>query len=130
MTGKDLQKGIIDTARRFGWRVAHFASIQGRNGIWRTPAAADGKGWPDLVLVRERVLFVEVKGTGDRLRPEQEAWHSALRIAGQEVFVWTLDHYTSGAVEELLRDRGKRPVVIIAGEVGPNGELLRASRFV
>jgi hypothetical protein len=105
LRGRELQKGIVDTARRFGWRVAHFASMKGHDGIWRTPAQADGKGWPDLVLVRERVLFVEVKGDGDRLRHEQETWLSALRMAGQEVRVWTPDDWAEGRIEDVLRAR-------------------------
>lgn len=107
LRGRDLQKGIVETARSFGWRAAHFLSMQGRDGIWRTPAGADGKGWPDLVLVRERVIFVEVKGDTDRLRPEQETWLTALRLAGQEVYVWTPEQWLSGEIEDLLRQRGR-----------------------
>lgn len=105
-------------ARRFDWRVAHFASMQGRDGIWRTPAQADGKGWPDLVLVRERVVFAEIKGDTDRLRPEQETWLSALRMAGQEAHVWTPEDYGDGTVEMVLRTRNPLATVVNgAGEV-------------
>jgi len=89
MTGKALQRAIIDLARTRGWMVAHFPVVKDHLGFWRTPVAADGKGWPDLVLVRDRVVFVEVKGDGDRLRPEQVRWQSTLRLAGQETYVWT-----------------------------------------
>jgi hypothetical protein len=108
VTGKVLQKSVIDLARRLGWRVAHFAPLSTtRDGKtwWLTPVAADGKGWPDLVIVRDRVLYVEIKGKGDRLKPEQETWISALRMAGQEVHVWTPDHWTTGAVTEVLNER-------------------------
>lgn len=55
-----FQIEIIELARILGWRVAHFRPAQTRHG-WRTPVAADGKGFPDLVLVRERVIYAELK---------------------------------------------------------------------
>ena len=95
MTGRQLQGAIIELAHMYGWRVAHFPSvlITGRNNrpYYATAVSAQGKGFPDLVLVRkdDRVIFVEVKGDGDRLRPEQEEWLADLRSAGCEAYVWT-----------------------------------------
>ena len=97
-----LQKGVLDCARVFGWTVAHFRPAQTSQG-WRTPVAADGKGFPDLVLVRERVLFRELKGNRGRIRPEQAVWLAVLRDAGADVAVWTPDDWTSGRIEEELR---------------------------
>lgn len=45
-------------------------------------------GFPDLVLVRERVIFAELKTERGRLSAEQERWLTALSNAGQEVYVW------------------------------------------
>lgn len=104
LKGRPLQKGIIELAHRLGWRVAHTPPIKGEHG-WRTAVAADGKGFPDLVLVRERVVWAEVKGDSDRMRPEQLDWQTALRLAGQEVYVWTPDDWAGGAVEDVLRRR-------------------------
>jgi hypothetical protein len=114
LKGRELQHAIIDLARRLGWRVAHTPPVKAERG-WRTAVAADGKGFPDLVLVRERVIWAEVKGDTDRLRPEQEVWLSALRMARQEVYVWSPDYWTSGAVEEILRKRDPEPVLIRDG---------------
>ena len=50
---KDLQRGIIDLACALGYRVAHFRPVQ-TSTAWRTPVAADGAGWPDLVLISGR----------------------------------------------------------------------------
>jgi hypothetical protein len=47
-------------------------------------------GFPDLVLVRERVAFVELKRDGEKPRAEQRVWLDALAAAGMEVYVWTL----------------------------------------
>lgn len=104
VTGWNLAAAIIWHARKQGWTVAHFPAIKTDFG-WRTPVGADGKGWPDLVLVRDRVLFREVKGGLDKLRPDQEKWQSALALAGGNVGVWRMKDWDAGAIlEELARD--------------------------
>jgi hypothetical protein len=45
-------------------------------------------GFPDLVLLRERVVWAELKTDAGRLTPAQAAWVEALRRAGQEVYLW------------------------------------------
>ncbi len=105
MTGKELQKAIVDLGRTLGWRVAHFPPVNTTNG-WRVPVAADGKGWPDLFLLRERPLVVEVKGTKDYLKPEQETWLTAFRIAGIQAEVWTPEDWgPEGTIETELKRR-------------------------
>jgi VRR-NUC domain-containing protein len=104
LKGRDLQKAIIELARRRGWMVAHTPPVRTEHG-WRTPVAADGKGWPDLVLVRDRILFREVKGDTDTLKPEQRQWQSALKIAGADVDVWSPEDWTSGRIEDELTRR-------------------------
>jgi len=84
----DFQRAVIELAQWRGWRVAHFRKAQNRRGDWRTPVAADGRGFPDLVLVRERVLFVELKTDSGRVSPEQRAWLESLRAAGAGAHVW------------------------------------------
>lgn len=110
MSGKVLQATIIELAQMYGFRAAHFPSVlvTGRDGkpVFRTPVSAQGKGWPDLVLVRrhDRVMFVEVKGDGDKLRPEQEQWLDDLRSVGAEVYVWTPAHLDSGEIATTLQE--------------------------
>lgn len=116
LKGRPLQKGIIDLARRLGWRVAHFPPVPTERG-WRTPVAADGKGWLDLCLVRERVIYAEVKGDTDRLRREQQSWVDALRLAGQEVYVWTPDDWLDGTIEGLLRQHARERIVDAGGQL-------------
>lgn len=43
---------VLDLAKLKGWRTAHFRTAQNGRGQYRTPVAGDGKGFPDLVLVR------------------------------------------------------------------------------
>lgn len=85
---------VIRVARMLGWLVAHFRAARVlRRGVekYETPVAADGKGFVDLVLVRERVLWVELKTDTGKLRPEQERWRDRLADAGQWVAVWRPD---------------------------------------
>ncbi len=98
MTGGELQAAIVEAARMLGWRVAHFRAARTAHG-WRTPVAADGAGWPDLCLVRERIIFAEIKGDGDRVRPDQQAWLDTLAAAGAAVYVWRPQDWTGGLVD-------------------------------
>jgi hypothetical protein len=108
MSGKVLQASIVELANMYGFRVAHFPSVlvTGRDGrpVYRTAVSAQGRGWPDLVMVRpgDRVIFVEVKGDGDKVRPDQQQWLDDLRSAGCEVYVWTPADLDNGNVMEAL----------------------------
>jgi hypothetical protein len=87
-TESAFQRQVIQFARLCGWRCCHFRPGLDRRGRWRTAVQGDGAGFVDLVLVRERVVWAELKADAGRLRPEQVAWVGALRAAGQEVHVW------------------------------------------
>lgn len=130
MTEKDLQAGIIDLAKRLRWTVAHFRparvacekcagkgwvaalggsirckACKGTTFSWRTPVEADGAGFPDLVLVRDRVIFAELKVSKRKLRPEQQAWRQSLIDAGAEYYVWTEKEYNSETIWMILTQR-------------------------
>jgi hypothetical protein len=82
-------KQAIDLAHIHGWHVAHFSAARvGKDNAWVTPVRADGKGFPDLVLVRERVVYAELKMPGRKLEPAQTVWQAKLLGAGQEYYVW------------------------------------------
>ncbi len=79
---------MIDLARMYGYRVAHFRPALTAHG-WRTAVSGDGAGFPDLVLVgRGRVIFAELKAADGTLTLEQRAWLSQLRGCGAEAYVW------------------------------------------
>lgn len=105
MTGKGdpWMNTVIDTARMFGWRVAHFRPMfDAKRKRWLTPVAADGKGWPDLVLVRDRLIVAELKSGTGVVTKEQRVWLGALQRAGVECYVWH-DSDFEGVVAALRR---------------------------
>lgn len=83
-----FQKQVIGLAHLHHWRVAHFCAAPTRKGTWSTPYQADAKGWPDLVLVKDRVIYAELKTDKGRLSDHQGEWLDRLSNAGQTVFVW------------------------------------------
>ena len=92
---KDFLSTVIEFAQAHGWKVAHFRpAMTGRlrrdgKPVWVTPVQGDGKGFPDLVLVRtDRLIFAEVKAEKGRIVPNQERWLGALLTSGQQVYVW------------------------------------------
>lgn len=85
---RDFQGAVIEAARLSGWRVAHFRPARTRHG-WRTPVAADGAGFPDLLLVRgAQLVAAELKSARGKVTPEQADWLDALDGAGVAVYVW------------------------------------------
>ena len=93
MTEAEFQSQIIDYAHLRGWLVAHFRGVRVQRGNgtvhYQTPVAADGKGFVDLVLVRERVVFAEIKVGKNKMTNEQNMWADALWKAGrQEFYLW------------------------------------------
>lgn len=94
VTERQLQQAIVDTARLLGWIVYHTHDSR-----------RSEPGFPDLVLVRDRVVYAELKRTGGHLSPAQQRWIQTLRSAGAEVHVWKPCDWTGGTVEQTLRRR-------------------------
>lgn len=83
-----FERQVLDLAKLTGWTTAHFRAAMNKRGDWRTPVAGDGKGFFDLVLMKDRVLFVELKTDAGRLTPEQLVWRAAAEAAGATALVW------------------------------------------
>lgn len=103
MSEAELQSAIIGLAQLLGWRVAHFRAANTAQG-WMTPVAADGKGFPDLCMVRgERLLFVELKTEKGRLTLEQDEWIAALQDSRRcGVAVFRPSDWLNGTVSDVL----------------------------
>lgn len=80
-----FQQKVINYAIFKGWLVYHPPDNRpGKAGRVQHVVP----GYPDLTLVRERVLFAELKTEKGRVSPEQKRWHAALKDAGAEAHIW------------------------------------------
>ena len=86
------QRTVVDAARRLGWSVYHTFDSR-----------RSASGFPDLVLVRDRIIYVELKSAKGRQSAAQMAWAHALSAAGAEVYLFRPDDWPE--VEEVLRMR-------------------------
>lgn len=85
---EQFQKETIAVLQKYDWRVMHTRRARAGNDRFITPVAADGKGFPDLIAVRERVLAIELKAEDGYPKPEQLAWWHWFRQAGIESYIW------------------------------------------
>jgi hypothetical protein len=88
LTEKDFQKQLLEMARMFGWRVAHFhdSRRQVKPGVF--VGDKDAAGFPDLVLVRPPdILVLELKRELGKTTDAQDEWLAALLGCGIEARV-------------------------------------------
>lgn len=121
---KDWQRDIIRLAQTLGWKAAHFRPAQTSKG-WRTAVAADGAGFPDLVLVRDRVLFVELKNEKGVMKQEQLEWKAALETAGAEHHMWRPEDLDQVMAVLLDRKRDAPPPPPLPRVIRPPGTEVR-----
>ena len=76
-TERQWQAQVVNLATMLGWLTYHTHDSRGSE-----------PGFPDLVLVRDRVVFAELKTEKGRIRYEQTVWLERLRQAGSEVYLW------------------------------------------
>jgi hypothetical protein len=104
MTEDDLLRAVLDMARLFGLRTAHFRPAQSKAGNWITAVAGDGKGYPDLTIVGPGgLMFRELKSSRGAPTPEQKDWILRLRSAGADAAIWRPADLFAGLIERELR---------------------------
>lgn len=74
---KDFQAAVIKRAKELGWLTYHTRDSR-----------KSEEGFPDLVLVRERVVFMELKTAIGKPTAPQCCWMEALEVAGEEVYLF------------------------------------------
>ena len=89
MKEADLQKGVIDAAEAFGWRVFH---VRDSRKVLQTHTSP---GFPDLVLAHGDWghAFVELKGVRTPVSPDQFLWLDILAKVHKCVALWRPKHY-------------------------------------
>jgi hypothetical protein len=68
---------VIDYARSRGWKVYHVFDSR-----------RSEPGFPDLLLVRRRLVMAELKTQTGKLTRAQREWLEALRQCGIAVYTW------------------------------------------
>lgn len=91
---------VLSVAHLHRWHAAHFRPARTEHGF-RTSVQGDAKGFPDLVLVRERLVFAELKSESGILSPAQAVWARWLDEAHAEYYVWRPDDLAT--IEVILR---------------------------
>lgn len=108
LTEAELQRGVIERAQALGWKVMHPLPGQTRKG-WATSTQGDGKGYPDLTLVRERIIFAELKAEGKYLSIEQKMWRDWILAAGGEWYMWKPLQWFDKTIDMLLGVKVEAP---------------------
>ena len=88
MSEDDFLTLVIETAQSLGWHVAHFRPGRTAKGGWVTAVSGDGKGFPDLVLVKNRILYRELKSNAGTISNEQLEWLLKIEVTGGDAAVW------------------------------------------
>lgn len=93
-----FQRAVEDFAQKLQWYVWH-----------NYDARRSGKGFPDLMCVKDRIVFLELKvyydnGRAGRVMPEQENFHAMLSLAGAECYVVYDDEDGWKQIAEVLSD--------------------------
>ena len=92
MSEAQFQSHVIAIASRLGWLVYHTHDSR-----------RSEPGFPDLVLVRGRTLFRELKTGSGVLSKAQHVWLDRLEQGGSDAGVWRPDDLMSGLIERELR---------------------------
>jgi hypothetical protein len=71
------QRTVTETAAFLGWLIYH--THDSRHSV---------SGFPDLVLVRERIVYAELKTETGKMTAAQRTWQHALVAAEGEHHVW------------------------------------------
>jgi hypothetical protein len=104
------QRTVLDLAKLQGWLCYHTRDSRGSE-----------PGFPDWVLVRDRVIFAELKSDAGKLRPAQRRWIGRLADAGAEAYVWRPRDWDEVKAALTWRVVGWKPPLI--GNVETGGRL-------
>lgn len=78
LTEKEWQRQVVELAAQLGWKKTYHVYDSRRSH----------SGFPDLVLVRDRIVFAELKREKTRPTDDQIEWLDRMAAAGAEVYLW------------------------------------------
>jgi hypothetical protein len=102
MSEAKLLECVLDLARLYGWRSFHARPAMTARG-YRTPVQGDGKGFPDLILLKPpKTLAVELKATGKNPTEAQRIWLEKFYQASAGGLTWRPADWHSGEILRVL----------------------------
>ena len=82
---RDWQSHVVKVATAKGWKHYHPPDNRPVNGRIQKVVS----GFPDLCLIKNgRMIFAELKREKGIVSEEQQAWITAIKECGIEVYVW------------------------------------------
>lgn len=103
VTENQLLEAVLSLAKLYNWRTLHIRPARTEKG-WRSPVQGDGKGFPDLLLLKDnRMLVVELKAARGKLTKDQDEWLEAFYWADAEIDTWRPADWTSGKILATLK---------------------------
>lgn len=97
LSEKQFQQQVTDLCGWLGLRYYHTYDSRRSN-----------PGFPDLLIVGSRTIFVELKSESGRMSRAQREWMEALDASGQEGHVWRPSDFDT--VVRVLRELAHWPV--------------------
>jgi hypothetical protein len=102
MSEDDLLRAVLDLAKLYNWRSFHARPAMTAKG-YRTAVSGDGKGFPDLIMVKGAdLLAIELKRDGGKATVEQQMWLAAFDLVARESTVWRPADWRSGEILRVL----------------------------
>ena len=102
MSEDDLLRAVLDLAKLYGWRSFHARPAMTAKG-YRTAVSGDGKGWPDLILLKDAdLLAIELKRDGAKATVEQQMWLEAFSLVALDATVWRPADWNDGSILAVL----------------------------
>lgn len=79
---KDFARQLFETKKG-------LATLTGWNRVYHTFRSRNSPaGFPDWVLIRDRIIYAELKSEKGKPSDAQIVWLDALALAGGEVYLW------------------------------------------
>lgn len=72
-----FQRIVLDLAKSTGWLIYHTRDSR-----------RSQSGFPDLVLLKDRTIFAELKSEKGMPSDAQSMWLERLKSAGEEAYLW------------------------------------------